>query len=827
MAITTTLTVAPAHPNRTTDPDNFRVDADTYLDWFIDTHLPEAADVITETNATQAEINASETAAALSEDNAYDSELVCLAAANFKGQWADKSGAATIPYSVEHNGYYYMLLDNLANVAAKTPGVDAEWGRIYAKPIVQRSARTTNEILDRDDHSVLVDITSGTFAQTVTAAATLGDGWFCYVRNSGTGVITIDPNLSETIDGASALILYPSQSILMQCTGSAFFTTGKRGDILKTTASATVADSSITRFPMPTGAPDINDCVFSVKKEVAYADVVGSTWNNHFSTTDYDQINSAYAVTLTPNAVSGRILLTLGSGSWAAGDVGKQVRNVSSGEVGTARIVSVSSGVATAYTVTSFTNTDAIASGDWVLESLDLSSNVEATAIGFYYVGKKALTDTRYMYISPDGTNLYIVQSSSDELARYTLSPAWNIASATQVGSGKSVNASNSQPYGIHFKSDGTKMFLTYQETVQEWTLSTAWDIETLAYVDSYSTATQTDSNIGSVRFNSDGTKMYVAEISGGEVWQYSLTSWDVSTASYASKTKAFTYISGGICFSSDGDKVYTVGSDETIYSHVLSTPWDISTAGSPVSVGSATAAGVTSSTDVFLSADDNTIFCVDSNNDDIYAFNVKKAAVNGTSAAVSTDTGQIATDVWTDIDSLAIQSETVQSGDAIYYALSFDGRATFYVCGTGQTTNRAIARNNSGTWQYNSNATYGSTTWTSATLNTGPGAIAQAVTVAANQMAKTAFEAGVAYFKSLLALTLDWAVAIASSGGASASTVNGMTITYDSPSQWQEVLTDAWEIYPAPYRGANYLVVEHPSSGGPSNIKVTIMAGA
>ena len=86
-----------------------------------------------------------------------------------------------------------------------------------------RSARTSNTILGTADNSTLIDITSGTFSQTFTAAATLGSGWFCYIRNAGTGDITLDPNNSELIDGLTSYIMYPSEVRLIQCTGTAFF----------------------------------------------------------------------------------------------------------------------------------------------------------------------------------------------------------------------------------------------------------------------------------------------------------------------------------------------------------------------------------------------------------------------------------------------------------------------------------------------------------------------------------------------------------------------------------------------------------------------------
>ena len=88
---------------------------------------------------------------------------------------------------------------------------------------VYRSTRTSNTILGTADRGYLIDVTSGTFTQTFTAAATLTAGWFCWIRNSGTGDITLDPNASETINGATTLILSTNKTALVQCDGTGFY----------------------------------------------------------------------------------------------------------------------------------------------------------------------------------------------------------------------------------------------------------------------------------------------------------------------------------------------------------------------------------------------------------------------------------------------------------------------------------------------------------------------------------------------------------------------------------------------------------------------------
>ena len=95
---------------------------------------------------------------------------------------------------------------------------------IWASAGVIRIARTSNTALALSNNGNLISITSGTFTQTFAAAATLGSGWFCYIQNSGTGDVTLDPNGAELIDGLTSYIVYPGECRLVQCTGTEFNT---------------------------------------------------------------------------------------------------------------------------------------------------------------------------------------------------------------------------------------------------------------------------------------------------------------------------------------------------------------------------------------------------------------------------------------------------------------------------------------------------------------------------------------------------------------------------------------------------------------------------
>ena len=144
---------------------------------------------------------------------------ISAASANYKGLWSSLTGALNMPASVSYNNVFWALNSNLANVTAATPGVSAAWTQISGSAI-KRVARTSNTALTSIDASKIISMT-GTWTQTFAAAAALGDGWFCYLRNDGTGDITLDPNASEPIDGLSSYVMYPGEVRLVQCDGAA------------------------------------------------------------------------------------------------------------------------------------------------------------------------------------------------------------------------------------------------------------------------------------------------------------------------------------------------------------------------------------------------------------------------------------------------------------------------------------------------------------------------------------------------------------------------------------------------------------------------------
>ena len=81
------------------------------------------------------------------------------------------------------------------------------------------------------DNGTILNWTSGTFTATLTAAATLGAGFNVWIWNTGTGVVTIDTNLTETIDGIDPVLLFnltQGSGIRLVCNGTGWYTTDVR-----------------------------------------------------------------------------------------------------------------------------------------------------------------------------------------------------------------------------------------------------------------------------------------------------------------------------------------------------------------------------------------------------------------------------------------------------------------------------------------------------------------------------------------------------------------------------------------------------------------------
>lgn len=194
------------------------------------------------------------------------------------------------------------------------------------------------------------------------------------------------------------------------------------------------------------------------------------------------------------------------------------------------------------------------------------------------------------IYFNSDGTKMYILGDTGNDVNEYSLSTAWDVTTASYV-TVFSVAAQETAPAGLSFSSDGTKMYVSgltgvspTGDYVYRYNLSTAWSIATASYAsDSLSMSGVGEISPQGVYIDSTGTKLYVAGDTTNKIHQYTLsTAYILSTASLSYSLDVVAESSGlrGVDFSSDGTIMYTIGGTRnTVNRYNLSTAWDISTA--------------------------------------------------------------------------------------------------------------------------------------------------------------------------------------------------------------------------------------------------------
>lgn len=187
------------------------------------------------------------------------------------------------------------------------------------------------------------------------------------------------------------------------------------------------------------------------------------------------------------------------------------------------------------------------------------------------------------LFFKPDGTKMYIIGFSGDDVNEYDLSTAWAVSTATYLQN-FSVSAQELAPNDLFFKGDGTKMYIVgvVGRDVNEYSLSVAWDVSTATFVQLFSVSAQETTPSG-IFFKPDGMKMYICGSNGREVNEYNLTTaWDISTATFLQlfSVSAQELAPSGLFFKPDGTKMYVTGqTGEDVNEYDLSTAWDISTA--------------------------------------------------------------------------------------------------------------------------------------------------------------------------------------------------------------------------------------------------------
>ena len=192
-------------------------------------------------------------------------------------------------------------------------------------------------------------------------------------------------------------------------------------------------------------------------------------------------------------------------------------------------------------------------------------------------------TEPNGLTFNNDGTKMFVTGHTQDEINEYTLSTAWDVSTASFVDS-FSTQSEDGDTRDVKFNQDGTKMFVLGKsnDRVCEYTLSTGFDVSsTVTFIDCKSVSPVGDPE--ELEFSPDGTKMFVLDNSGNDVNEFTLTTgFDISTASYVQTliVDVEENTPTGLAFTYGGTKMFITGWErDTVIEYTLSTAFDISTA--------------------------------------------------------------------------------------------------------------------------------------------------------------------------------------------------------------------------------------------------------
>jgi sugar lactone lactonase YvrE len=460
------------------------------------------------------------------------------------------------------------------------------------------------------------------------------------------------------------------QALFYNTTGVYNVATGFSSLLFNTTGNNNVAsgDSSLRSNTTGGGNTVVGSQAFYYNTTGSFNVAVGRSAGNSLTTGSNNTV-IGYNADASSATVSNEI--TLGNNSvtrfripgigidWTSADVsiGTLTKTFTAGESSTIDLAS--SVLAPLVTVTKEIPQSGVTSNSW-----DVNSNTEnytrldsayATTLDFnrYDVSSASYTQSfsvagqetepRGLVFNTDGTKMFVVGVTGDDVNEYDLSTAFDISTAV-YSQNFSVSAQDINPRGLQFNNNGTKMFVMgfTGSAVYEYNLSTGFDISAAVYSQSFSVSAQ-DTAPTSLAFNNDGTKMFVLGSTGDDVNEYTLsTGFDVSTASYAHSFSVAAQDSGptGIAFNADGTKMFVVGSTgDDVNEYSLSTSFDVSTA-SYVQNFSVVSQD-TNPQGIAFNNDGTKMFIVGATNDAVYEYYLTPSLELGTGSFASSDIGK------------------------------------------------------------------------------------------------------------------------------------------------------------------------------------------
>lgn len=227
-----------------------------------------------------------------------------------------------------------------------------------------------------------------------------------------------------------------------------------------------------------------------------------------------------------------------------------------------------------------------------------------------------------------DGTKLFVCGVQNSSIYEYHLSLPYDLSTISIVQVTKSVALDDTTPRGIEFNANGSKIFMVGGDNISiyEYNLSTPFDLNTITVPSAATRSVATEDILPTgIAFNNNGSKIFMIGNSNDSVYEYNLgTPYDITTMSGLQATASIATEdtnAQGVEFNNDGSKLFIVGGqNDSVYEYVLGIPYTIST----ISAVQATASVNSEDTFPRCIAFDGTggkLFVVGSDNDSLYEY--------------------------------------------------------------------------------------------------------------------------------------------------------------------------------------------------------------
>lgn len=198
------------------------------------------------------------------------------------------------------------------------------------------------------------------------------------------------------------------------------------------------------------------------------------------------------------------------------------------------------------------------------------------------------------MTFGDSGNKMYFSGAQGDFVIQYALSTPYDYSTRGPIEDAFRVNSEENSPQDVEFNDDGTRMYIVGNsgDDVTEYSLSSAWNVSSATFTDTFDARTAIENLLGATNgdlltgmsFNDDGSKLFLADRRSDDVFEFDLsTNYDVSTAGAVVNNMPITGETNvrDISFNDDGTELYVIGNQgDDVNTFPLSIAYDLSSVG-------------------------------------------------------------------------------------------------------------------------------------------------------------------------------------------------------------------------------------------------------